>query len=119
MDERDLRRWAVGYVLAWENNDAAAIGALFTEDARYFTAPFAEPWRGRAAIVAGWLGRKDEPGTWSFRSEILAAAGDLGFVRGWTRYVDPPTEYSNLWVVRLAADGRCAEFTEWWMAHDG
>jgi hypothetical protein len=48
---------------------------------------------------------------------VLAVAGDLGFVRGWTTYTNPPTAYSNLWVVRLAADGRCVEFTEWWMEH--
>ena len=118
MDEGALARWVDGYVRAWESNDPAAISALFAEDARYFPAPFREPWRGRAGIVAGWLERKDEPGTWSFRHEMVAVAGDLGFVRGWTRYVEPPAEYSNLWVVRLAADGRCAEFTEWWMAHD-
>ncbi|MGH2813153.1 MAG: hypothetical protein ACRDI1_10650 [Actinomycetota bacterium] len=32
----------------------------------YYTAPFRDPWRGRDAIVAGWLGRKDEPGKWEF-----------------------------------------------------
>jgi hypothetical protein len=31
----------------------------------------------------------------------------------------PPHTYSNLWVIRLDADGRCAEFTEWWMQHPG
>jgi hypothetical protein len=43
--------------------------------------------------------------------------GDLGFVRGWTRYTQeaPPKEYGNLWVVRLADDGRASEFTEWWV----
>lgn len=115
MDAAALERWVAGYVGAWESNDPAAIAALFTEDAVYFTAPFREPWRGREAIVAGWLERKDEPGGWSFRSEVLAVAGDLAFVRGWTRYSDPAREYSNLWVIRLAGDGRCAEFTEWWM----
>ena len=29
----------------------------------------------------------------------------------------PPHTYSNLWVVRLDAEGRCTEFTEWWMRH--
>ena len=43
--------------------------------------------------------------------------GDLGFVRGWTAYAqhDPPREYGNLWVIRLAEDGRAREFTEWWV----
>jgi hypothetical protein len=37
-----------------------------------------------------------------------------------TRPTTYPTErhtYSNLWVIRLDADGRCAEFAEWWMRH--
>lgn len=106
------------YVRAWESNEPAAIAALFTEDARYYTAPFREPWRGREAIVGGWLDRRDEPDGWSFERDAPTVAGDLGFVRGRTRYADPPTTYSNLWVVRLAPDGRCAEFTEWWMEHD-
>ena len=32
-------------------------------------------------------------------------------------YLQPPIEYSNLWVIRLDGDGRCSEFTEWWMQH--
>ena len=118
MDRQALDRWLDGYVRAWETNDPDAIGELFTDDGRYYTAPFREPWRGRDGIVAGWLERKDEPGTWTFCYEVLAVAGDLGFVRGWTRYTNPPTDYSNLWVIRLVPDGRCAEFTEWWMEHD-
>ena len=117
MDAQDLETWVGGYRRAWETNEPADIARLFTEDATYYTAPFREPWRGRDAIVAGWLDRKDEPGRWSFRHEILAVADGLGFVRGWTRYQDPPSEYSNLWVVRLEADGRCSDFTEWWMEH--
>jgi hypothetical protein len=67
--------------------------------------------------VAEWLGRKDEPEDHTFRWEILALDGDLGFVRGWTTYTKetPPKEYGNLWVVRLADDGRASEFTEWWV----
>ena len=40
----------------------------------------------------------------------------VGFVRGWTTYLThPPSEFSNLWVIRLDRDGRAHEFTEWWM----
>lgn len=115
-----INAWVEGYLAAWDSNDPVQIAALFTEDARYFDAPDREPWRGPEAIVAGWLGAEDKPGTWEFRHEILAIAGDLGFVRGWTRYIAPaePKTYSNLWVVRLAPDGRCSEFTEWWMEQD-
>ena len=117
MNARDLETWVDGYVRTWETNEPADIARLFTQDAAYYTAPFREPWRGRDAIVAGWLERKDEPGQWSFRHEVQAVADGLGFVRGWTRYHDPPREYSNLWVIRLEPDGRCSDLTEWWMEH--
>jgi len=115
MEQRDLAAWVERYVHAWETNDPADITALFTPDAVYEPRPDEAAWRGHEGIVAGWLERDGQPGTWTFRSEILAVAGDLGFVRGWTRYLDDGTEYSNLWVVRLNDDGRCSSFIEWWM----
>jgi hypothetical protein len=118
MDETTLRTWGDVYVRAWTSNDPTEIGALFSEDALYRTSPHDEPWRGRDGIVAAWLERKDEPGRWSFAWEILAIAGDLGFVRGRTDYAATAEEaaeiYSNLWVIRLDTAGRCAEFSEWW-----
>ena len=114
MNLDDVEAWMDGYVRAWATNDPADVGALFTEEARYFTAPSRPPWSGRDTIVKEWIDRKDEPGDWQFRYEPFAVAGDLAFVRGWTTYRDPPN-YDNLWVIRLAPDGRCAEFTEWFM----
>ena len=67
--------------------------------------------------MSEWLARKDEPEEYTFRWEILAVDGALGFVRGWTDYPnhDPPRRYGNLWVVRLDDDGRAAEYTEWYV----
>jgi hypothetical protein len=113
-DER-LTGWMDRYVGAWTSNDPQEIGGLFTEDAVYYTAPWREPWVGREGIVAGWLGRKDEQGNWRFRWEPIASSDDLHFIRGWTEYLKESTRYSNLWVIRLESDGRCSEFTEWWM----
>jgi uncharacterized protein (TIGR02246 family) len=118
VDADAVRAWVEGYREAWESNDPEAIGALFAEGARYLTEPYAEPWVGRDQIVARWLDARDEPGQTEFRFEVLAVDGPLGFVRGWTRYLDPPPrDYSNLWVIRLDEAGRCEEFTEWWMKH--
>jgi hypothetical protein len=115
-DLQDLRRWVEDYVGAWDSNDPEDIKALFTEEAAYYTEPRAEPWVGHDRIVQEWLNRKDEPGDYTFRFEPLAIDGGLGFVRGWTSYADdPPKEYDNLWVIRLAGDGRASEFTEWWV----
>jgi hypothetical protein len=116
VDRGHVEGWVERYVRAWGSNDPGEIGDLFTEDSRYYTAPYREPWSGREAIVEGWLDRKDEPGQWDFRYEVLGVSGDLAFVRGWTTYpTDDPPGYSNLWVIRLEPDGRCSEFIEWWM----
>ena len=119
LDKQQLESWVGGYVRAWEANDPDDIGRLFTEDALYFAAPHREPWRGREEIVAGWLDRKDEPGTWTFAHEIIAVCDGIGFVQGRTDYAPtsdgPAQAYSNLWVIRLDAAGRCMAFTEWWM----
>jgi ketosteroid isomerase-like protein len=115
--ERELvDAWVRGYLKAWESNDGEDIGALFSDEARYYTAPWRPPWEGRAGIVTGWLDRKDEAGQWEFTYETIAVADDLAVVRGRTIYRDEGNKaYANLWLIRLTEDGRCSEFTEWWM----
>jgi uncharacterized protein (TIGR02246 family) len=121
MKEDRLAAWMSGYLKAWESNDPADIGRLFTDDGRYYTAPYRDPWNGRDAIVREWIARKDQPGTYQFRYEPVVATDDVAVVRGWTTYAATPdegeTRYSNLWVIRFAEDGRCSEFIEWWMEH--
>ena len=112
-----VRTWVDGYVRAWGSNDPVAIGALFSDGAAYYTEPHSLPWRGREEIVRRWLDRKDEPGEAEFRWHLVAVAPDVAFVQGETIYRTPPHTYSNLWVIRLDAEGRCTEFTEWWMRH--
>lgn len=106
--------WVANYVVAWESNDPEQIGALFTDDAAYFTNPDDEPRRGRDAIVAGWLEDRDEPGTWSFDWKILHEDEGFVVVQGRTEY-PAEKDYLNLWIVRLDRDGRATEFTEWYM----
>jgi SnoaL-like domain len=110
-----LAAWLERYLEAWTTNDPATIGSLFTDDAVYRPTPFSDGWVGRAAIVTGWLDRQDEPGDWTFRHEVLCDAPTRGVVRGWTSYPRLSAEYSNVWLVELAADGRCREFVEWWV----
>jgi hypothetical protein len=46
--------------------------------------------------------------------QIVAVDGDTGVVRAEVRYGAPIRQlYRDLWIVRLACDGRCAEFEEW------
>jgi hypothetical protein len=93
------------------------MGARFTKDAVYFTEPHSPPWRGRDAIVRQWLDRRDEPGQTDFRWRPLALTPEIAVVQGETMYHTPPHSHSNLWIIRLDAEGRCTEVTEWWMRH--
>ena len=109
--------WVDRYRVAWESNDPEDIGSLFTDEAVYYTEPYAEPKRGRDEIVADWIERQDKPGDTEWSYEVIAQDGDVGFVQGTTVYKAPPRTYSNLWVIRLSGD-LCSEFTEWWMKHE-
>jgi ketosteroid isomerase-like protein len=108
--------WGAAYVRAWETNDPADIGALFTDDAVYEYRPDdPEAAHGRDAIVASWLESRDEPGTWAFDWRLLVDTPELVIITGRTEY-PAEKDYDNLWVIRLAPDGRATHFTEWYMA---
>ncbi len=113
-----ITNWIDLYRTAWATNDPDDIRALFTEDASYRTEPFAEPWDGHLEIVEGWLDAQDEPGAATFEWRLLGHDASVYFVEGVTDYRNGSL-YSNLWVIRLAPDGRAKEFTEWWMEQDG
>lgn len=119
MDRQAFQGWLDRYVEAWKSYDPQQIGDLFSENAIYRYHPQDEPVTGRDAIVADWLDEKDEPGTYDARYEPLAIDGDVHVAQGWSRYFDaqgePSDEYCNVYVCRFDADGRCAEFTEYWI----
>ncbi|AGL20625.1 SgcJ/EcaC family oxidoreductase [Actinoplanes sp. N902-109] len=109
--------WVGNYRAAWESNDPAAIGNLFTEDAAYFTEPYAKPWLGRDTIAAQWLKRKDTPATTTFQWHPVLVTEELAIVEATTTYTAPePAIYHNLWLLRLDGSGQARQFTEWWMA---
>jgi hypothetical protein len=112
-DLEAVTQWVGGYIRAWNSNDPAEVGELFAEDAAYYTAPFREPWRGRATIVAEWIAREDKPGESRFTWFPVTVSPDLSIVQGTTVYAS--VTYSNLWLIRLDQVGQCREFTEWWM----
>jgi len=112
----DAQRWIDGYLGAWSSNDPAAIAALFTEDAAYRDRPYGQPTQGRDAIVADWLARQDEPGTWeaSIRPLAVDRGENIAIASGSVHY-ESGQSYSNLWVIHFGPDGRCSSFAEWWI----
>jgi ketosteroid isomerase-like protein len=111
--------WVDLYRTAWESNLADDIRAAFTEDAVYRGSPHDdEPWVGHPAIVAGWLDAQDAPGTTTFEWHPVALEGDVAVIQCVTVYPggDKGGTYDNLWVIRLAEDGRAREYTDWYIA---
>jgi YD repeat-containing protein len=119
IDHTNVRKWLNDYVNAWKTYDPAAIGALFTEDATYRYNPFDEPVRGREAIVASWLENRDPPNTYSAEYQPIAVNGNTAVSNGHSLYYDADgklvRQFDNIFVLRFAEDGRCADFCEWYM----
>ena len=128
MERADVERWLDDYVEAWRTYDRERIEALFSEDTRYRYHPHDEPVEGRQAVVESWLGEgehegaseRDEEGTYDASYHPVAVEGDLAVAVGASTYLTEPggpveKVYDNCFVMRFDAEGRCREFTEWYM----
>jgi ketosteroid isomerase-like protein len=123
MESSNVQRWLDAYVAAWKSYDRAAIEALFSEDVEYRYHPYDEPVRGREEVVKTWLGdgdnemasSRDAPGTYDANYAPAAIDGDVAVAVGVSTYTDPPVTYDNCFLMQFDADGRCSEFTEFFM----
>jgi SnoaL-like protein len=128
VDRTDVDRWLQRYVEAWKTYERGQIGALFTEDIEYRYHPYDDPVEGRDAVIASWLGEgddenastRDEEGTYDATYRAFAVDGDRAVAKGSSTYfVEPGGKvekvFDNCFVMRFAPDGRCREFTEWFM----
>jgi ketosteroid isomerase-like protein len=120
-----VQAWLSAYARAWETYDPDAVGDLFSEDAIYLYHPFDEGVRGRLAIVASWVDKKDPPGTYEGSYELVAVDGNLAVAHGRSRYFTDASksklvrEYDNLFLMEFDDDGRCRSFREWYMRPPG
>lgn len=117
MSER-LDQWMDGYVLAWSSNEEEHIRALFTEDAVYDPQTADGEWDGIEEIVARWKEIDDDEDNWAFQWRPLVETDGLAVVTGRTRYEEPPASYRNLFVISFSDDGRCYDFTEWYIEEE-
>jgi hypothetical protein len=125
MERTDVQRWLDRYVEAWRANERAPIEALFTDDVVYRFRPYQSypPAEGIEAVVDAWLGEtRDEPDSWEAAYEPYAVDGDRAVAIGYSRYFatadEPERTYSNAFLLTFASDGRCREFTEYYMREE-
>ncbi len=128
MDQVSAQGWLERYVEAWVSYEREAIAALFSEDVVYRYHPHDEPLVGREAVVASWLGEldaegastRDPPGTYEAVYSPVAVDGDVVVATGTSTYHDGPggpvtQTYDNCFVMRFDEEGRCREFTEYYV----
>lgn len=115
MRRADLERWIEAYERLWRAAGTDGLAEIFSDDAVYVPAPFADRIRGLDAISALWESERLGPDEdFELDSEVVAVDGDTGVARIEVRY-GPPRDalYRDLWIVRLDGDGRCTRFEEW------
>lgn len=123
MKKDQVAQWLESYVAAWKTYDRAMIAALFSEDASYRYHPYDDPLEDRDAIVGSWLEGPDVAGTYEARYKPVAVDGDVAVAVGSSSYRrgDGSVEevYDNCFVMRFDGEGRCTDFTEWFMKRPG
>jgi len=129
VERAGAQAWLDRYVAAWLSYDAQDIAALFSDDIAYRYHPYDDAIVGREAVVASWLGEgvdsngastRDAPGTYAAHYEPVAVDGDVVVATGISSYRERPggqvvRVYHNCFVMRFDAEGRCREFTEYYM----
>jgi ketosteroid isomerase-like protein len=124
----EVDRWLAGYVEAWKTYDRDKVAELFADDINYRYHPGDDPIVGRDAVVQSWLGEgdhpdasdRDEPDTFEAAYRTVAVDGDRAVATGISSYRDEPggpivRVYDNCFVMQFDSEGRCREFTEWFM----
>jgi ketosteroid isomerase-like protein len=124
----EVDRWLADYLAAWMSYDPEQIAALFSDDISYRYHPYDDPIEGRDEVVRAWraegdhpeAGTRDDPDTYDAEYRTVAVDGDVAVATGWSSYKDDADgpvarTYDNCFVMRFAEDGRCREFTEWFI----
>jgi uncharacterized protein (TIGR02246 family) len=110
-----VQRWLARYEAAWRAPGTDGLADLFTRDATYLKSPYEQPVSGLSAIKRMWEEEREGPDeVFTMVTAVIAVDGPVAVVRAEVSYGDPPRqEYRDLWVIRLAGDGRCTWFEEW------
>jgi len=103
----------VGRVWPGVDRQRRACGAeLYAEDGTYQVTPFAQPMRGRTAILEYWTQVAATQRHIQFEYEVLAVTSEMGIARWRALFVIVPegleTKLDGVFVIALDAAGRCS-----------
>lgn len=125
MTHEEVQAWLDGCIEAWRTNDESSVRDLFSTDAVYSYRPWESDKhsaRGIDDVVAAWLDHQDDLGAWNARYHPYAVEDERAVAVGWSRYDarddQPERTYHNAFLLRFAHDGKCAEFSEFYMLED-
>lgn len=115
MSHAEASAWVSAYERAWRTPGTERLRGLFTEEASYRMSPYEEPATGLAQIAELWERERQGPDEdFEMAHEVVAVEGDTAVIRVEVHYGGRDRlHYRDLWIVRIAADGRCREFEEW------
>ena len=117
----NVAEWAEAYRQAWEQRDAEAAAALFTEGSEYRSHAFMEPNAGREGVRSYWAEVTSTQANVSVRMGEPFVDGDRAAVEFWTTMENGGAEVTlaGCLLLRFDPDGLCSALREYWFFEEG
>ncbi|GIH04825.1 hypothetical protein Rhe02_28920 [Rhizocola hellebori] len=116
MGRKQVAGWIAAYEKAWRTPGTQILKTIFTEDATYLQGPYHRPVVGLAAIARMWERERSGPDeVFTMTSELVAVDKEASVARIEVKY-GSGEKFRDLWIIKLAPDGRCRSFEEWYIA---
>lgn len=118
MDYHQFQEWLKAYGRAWEERDAGAVAALFSEDAVYYEKPFVEPAYGRKGVRDYWINAVGDHRDIRFNYEILTLYDGRGIACWQATFTLASNGHhamlDGIFFLKFEERGLCQELREWW-----
>jgi hypothetical protein len=110
-----------GYGRAWESWDFSAFVDLFSDDVVYVAHATEETVVGRQALASYIRKEADEQGEATVRMGTAVIDGNRVAAEFWVTRTNDGEDWTTVggFIARLAPDGRCAFFREYWFDVEG
>jgi uncharacterized protein YbaA (DUF1428 family) len=115
MDRAAAIDWLDAYLRLWRTPGTSQLNEIFSDAAEYIPGPFADTLVGLPAIAKFWDAARDgAEENFSAQFDLLAVDGDVAVVFAEIEYKRTQSRiYRDLWIVKIAEDGRAYSFAEW------